>query len=838
MQHADYRRWQLDVDTLLNEFRIKCGDSGRGACPVALDRRADFLSCGPCELSDEAVFHLIEQLVIWGVCTISRFPDHVFPSEEYVVYSGIAGLLHRHHRQGVPVPFYAECSVVTILYDLGKRVHGCDNDQYAQYHCDLDATMKARRTLERRVLYNGGNMASGEYPGTMKLIHAQNALIADHKANLPGVASFYAVEEKHGLKKCDWSSGRWQDTFVRDYDLDSDEENTTLQEYTVPLPQDPPVFPYQYPMRVDPGYEQGSRVGQMQKDNSQVVSNLNPSPPPQTVTFQFSEYGDNVSRCEGVSAPTLEFEHEGHWFGDLHVSSKQPEKKGIAVFILGALQWTEGFTGNYGRNRGHPNDILQYNGEMFHGEPHGFGDLLHEGKTLYSGMWKHGLCDTDGKTLPGCKRMSPREVYRLYLMRKDWFCRFEPDSVLPGQKLCLEVKGWSLEEGRYVLYQVSVKESIHAVTKRFGISAHVMRYLRRPDVKRRGVWADFTVGCATQEYVKCVQCRNTDSPQLYVTTAIGPRESYANDDDYEYAPYASAANGFSMFQNFLNPLNVVGLEAVGAFKGGKHEDMPQFVGLFRSIDNRYVNMEENKWSITADFVTAYFGRFIELLYMNVNKMINLRALGELDRAFDKNNTLSDGWLLYPRAGGLTFPKFRFWTDRPKNLATIVQGCVYNLFEVQYAPGGRWRFFGRFNHELHSVTQTWFQLDESWMAKYLVPKCVQDLYEQAPPFTKIDVHKTGNDGESPTLQCVKQCVLPIVPPDDAEVLKIVKEWANEVVFHLTVGRMCDLSKQSLGYVYNAKKMSTGAMAEFLNADSMRQRDADVVIRPIDPKGTLL
>ena len=54
--------------------------------------------------------------------------------------------------------------------------------------------MKARRTLKRIVLYNGGNMASGEYPGTMKLIEAQNALIADHKAKLPGEDSFDAVE--------------------------------------------------------------------------------------------------------------------------------------------------------------------------------------------------------------------------------------------------------------------------------------------------------------------------------------------------------------------------------------------------------------------------------------------------------------------------------------------------------------------------------------------------------------------------------------------------------------------------------------------------------------------
>ena len=819
------------MDTLLTEF-----DNARGGCPVALDRRADFLSRGPENLTDKAAYELMEKLVSWGVCEAALFNNGRGGPLGYVtVYSGLAGLLDRHVQGDVPVPFYAPCEAVRIMYDLGKKVHGFSGHEYAMYHYELDKTMKARRKLQRQVICNGGNMSSGEFPGTQKLITAQNALIADHTKHLPTADHFATISEVQNLKKCQWSENRWKDTFTRDYDLDSDEENTTMQEFIVPLLKNAPTMAYEYPKWVDPHHVQGKRKGQMQIHNAKVVNHLNPSFPPHEVNIYIAEYVSEAQFLHPEDDPHESSLHAGHWFGALDAHGG-PEGKGIAVFALGELQGTDGYGGKYGRNRGHPDDKLQYNGTMEVGQPHGFGDLVHEGHTLYSGMWKLGTCESDGKNLPGCKRMTPRQVYRYYLMRKEWFCRFEPASTLRGEKPCLEIKGWNMNTGQFQHYQFSPMLSIQSITKQYKISPHVMRYIRRPDVKRIGTWADFTVGCSTQEYVKLIQCRYRKGfPLSYVTSAIGPRESYANEDEYEYAPYAYTGNGFSMFQNFLNPLNLVGLEAVGASSGGKKDEMPQFLGKFRSIDNRYRNVEENKWSLTNEFVMMYFSRYIEVLFQNVNHMLDLQEIGKQDRLFVENDPASNGWLLYPRSEGLTFPKFRFWKDRPIDLATIVQGCVYNLYEVQYAPGGRWRFFGRFNHRVAIISQTWYQLEESWMSKYLVPKCVEDLHMEAPAFARVDVHKTGNDGDSSAMMCVKQCVLPIVPPDDAEVLRVVNNWAKEVVFHLTVGRMCDLTSVSTKYMYNSQKLSAGALDDFFNKNHIKQTDQDVIIRPIDPKG---
>jgi hypothetical protein len=77
-------------------------------------------------------------------------------------------------------------------------------------------------------------------------------------------------------------------------------------------------------------------------------------------------------------------------------------------------------------------------------------------------------------------------------------------------------------------------------------------------------------------------------------------------------------------------------------------------------------------------------------------------------------------------------------------------------QVMYVPGGKWRFFARFNHASSHVHTRWFQLEEGWMAKYLKPAFVKDMHENAPAWKRVPASLTGSKGkDSKILKCVKQ-----------------------------------------------------------------------------------
>jgi hypothetical protein len=139
------------------------------------------------------------------------------------------------------------------------------------------------------------------------------------------------------------------------------------------------------------------------------------------------------------------------------------------------------------------------------------------------------------------------------------------------------------------------------------------------------------------------------------------------------------------------------------------------------------------------------------------------------------------------------------------------------------------FDARFNHDTLHVVSTWFQLSELWMSKYLTPKCFHDLMMESDPYSRVNVHKTGNNLSTMVKNCVKFVVLAVVPVDDVEVIAAVNAWPDEVHFAQTVGRLCDLTKVSKKYVYNTKKINKGELSGILT-DKPYRKDFDAIIRP--------
>jgi hypothetical protein len=156
-------------------------------------------------------------------------------------------------------------------------------------------------------------------------------------------------------------------------------------------------------------------------------------------------------------------------------------------------------------------------------------------------------------------------------------------------------------------------------------------------------------------------------------------------------------------------------------------------------------------------------------------------------------------------------------------------------KVMYVPGGRWRFFGRFNHPQATVVQTWWQLDEFWMSKYLKPSCYEDICLKATPFTRVKVHKTGNKVSSVKLKCVKEVVLKIIPADDAPVRGLIAAWDDEVDFRSHVGTLSALNTVSSRYKYNAMKASETTLLSLFETTYVWKRDVDYIIRPTDING---
>jgi hypothetical protein len=82
------------------------------------------------------------------------------------------------------------------------------------------------------------------------------------------------------------------------------------------------------------------------------------------------------------------------------------------------------------------------------------------------------------------------------------------------------------------------------------------------------------------------------------------------------------------------------------------------------------------------------------------------------------------------------------------------------------------------------------------------------------------------------------VLPLIPEDDPGVRAVVNGWSDSVPFNTTVGRLCDLSKHSTQYVYNAVAVLNRDLQQVLvptlGSDNV-MINQDIVIRPSDRKG---
>jgi hypothetical protein len=325
---------------------------------------------------------------------------------------------------------------------------------------------------------------------------------------------------------------------------------------------------------------------------------------------------------------------------------------------------------------------------------------------------------------------------------------------------------------------------------------------------------NFTSGCGAQNFVKTVKVVHPETGDVRVMTMFGSRESWYEDNVYEFVLYLHVSccdnNNYDMFQPLLVPENCVGLEFVGNSKGNSGGDVPMWVGLFKSPDPRYKLTEGVKFSLTNEYVLPTFSRYVEMAIHHPNVMLDLLQIASQDRDYVPHGTSSVGWHL-TCAETRGKPKFRYWKDRPSDLVSEVQGCVKNIFQLMYVPGGRWRFFGRFNHDLDSVVRTWYQMDEAWMTRYLKPQCVKDMFETAVPFKKVNVHKTGKfRPSSAKLKCVQDVVLAFVPPDDLAVIEEVSGWDDEVDFRDKVGRLYVLSAVSQLYSYNATKVPAQVM----------------------------
>jgi hypothetical protein len=144
-------------------------------------------------------------------------------------------------------------------------------------------------------------------------------------------------------------------------------------------------------------------------------------------------------------------------------------------------------------------------------------------------------------------------------------------------------------------------------------------------------------------------------------------------------------------------------------------------------------------------------------------MMDLRKIASHDREYDAEDNKYFNWHMYPTTPYKPCtPAFRFWVDRPKNLVVLAFGCCTNIFELMYVAGGRWRFMARFNHAVSAYTKTWFQVDETWLQKYMKPQVIHDMYFKVLPLKRVPVSKTGKaSSRDKLLKCVKQVEVEVV-----------------------------------------------------------------------------
>jgi hypothetical protein len=176
--------------------------------------------------------------------------------------------------------------------------------------------------------------------------------------------------------------------------------------------------------------------------------------------------------------------------------------------------------------------------------------------------------------------------------------------------------------------------SLKQIAARMDISTHVMRLVKHRTILKHRTWVSFTAGCGTQEYVKLIEVQDDTKllANTRVVTAYGSKETYAQEDDYEFVIYVGRDNGYSMLQKLFLPENCIGLEYVGHCSGPK-DAVSQWLGLFFSPNPKYDNQKGVKFDLTDTFVRAYFSRYVALAIGNPNVMLDLLGLRSFPRSF-------------------------------------------------------------------------------------------------------------------------------------------------------------------------------------------------------------
>jgi hypothetical protein len=823
------------------------GDTGN--VPVWFAEKLMILLKGHHVLSLESVDTILEHVQIWGVCSSYTI------SPEVVIHSGLAGVLSRFREKNVDVPFLAHVALGDMMFK-----HGCDAMQDSDGEHPLTRAFKIadratkRQRIERKLIRHGGDPKQLGYIPRTALETAAIEELDAHNANCyPSPATLHKRRgQENVLPEDSEQSDKWVHAHVHPDDLhnkavpadwpDGIPENhhastddwpdgipTTMQTYSVPAGS-LEAFAYHdvYCSNVAEATV-GDMHGPNRVHNGGPLPFLNPRLRPVLVSMNLNEYKTPADWAANTGCNSPEdnpFEvKDQSWFGPVSDASL-PMGKGILRFVLGTpssllsakTEW-QGLTGE-------ATDVLQFNGHMKDGVADGLGDLLFQGRTLYSGVWVRGCCETTGSHLPGVKGFSFRQVYAYYLHRSNCECRLDPEGIN-----LLQVRRKNVASGDYEDCAVNADQTMALTRKQFLVSGHVLRLIRRPET--RGAWIPFTAGCGCQDFTKLIKELDKSTKKTRVVSAVGNRESWYQPNKHEFVVYEDSANEYSMFEPVLTSEYCVGLEFVGN-NSSNDVDTPTWVGLFDTPDVRYALQAGVKWSITDAFVRSYFCRYVGLAMRNPNVMLDLLGIAEKDRDHGKHKKNVNAWHLDPRQPRVA-PGFRFWVDKPADLVSVVQGCVKNIYEVMFVPGGRWRFFARFNHDSTKVTNTWYQLNESWMHKFMKPQCVHDVFRFAKPFHRVNVHKTGQKVNAVGLECVKRVVLAIVPPDDHEVIAAVEAWPAEVDFESKVGRLCDLSSISNKYHYNARRVKHAVLTT-LFADELWDKDVDIIMRPTDAHGT--
>ena len=282
-----------------------------------------------------------------------------------------------------------------------------------------------------------------------------------------------------------------------------------------------------------------------------------------------------------------------------------------------------------------------------------------------------------------------RQVYQ-YVME---------DCQLTEARFCvefpnrMEIRYKDPESGLDTYIEQGEHEDPRKFRNLYNMPAAVFSQMKMKVNRANHLWVNYTAGCGIQEYFRLVLEKDPTSGVIRVLTAVGPRESWYEPNDYEYVVFVGGESTYGQFQHFLRPENCVGLAYNGAYKSGSN--LAEWVGVFASSDPRYQNLRDLRWSVEGTWVNDNFSRFVYTAMANPNVMIDLLASVKFDRGYRDDDPNRLGWTLLMEDEGVSGPKFTFWADRPDDLIQLNKGCVKNLFEVMRIPGSRWRFFGRF-----------------------------------------------------------------------------------------------------------------------------------------------